>query len=90
MEGWRGKNIRMMWLGIALKNGKTGCMPELIDYCSPKYEFETRMNAFNLLKKLKYMDPETKKYAETASKHWNNKLSGVAKEYLKFGERVNE
>jgi aminopeptidase N len=83
MEGWRGKNIRMMWIAVALANGKTEYLPELISYSSPKFEFETRMNAFNLLKKLKYSDPETKKYAEGASKHWNYKLSGAAKEYLK-------
>jgi len=83
MVGWRGKNIRMMWLAIALTSGKTEYLPELIGYCSPKYEFETRMNAFTLLKKLKYYDSQTKQYAQTASKHWNNKLSGVAKEYLK-------
>ncbi|MCX6304769.1 MAG: M1 family metallopeptidase [Bacteroidetes bacterium] len=89
MEGWRGKNIRMMWLAVSLANGRMEHLPELIGYCSPEYEFETRMNAFSLLKKLKYSDPQTKKYAETASKHWNNKLSGAAKEYLKFCEQVN-
>jgi hypothetical protein len=83
MEGWRGKNIRMMWLAVALSHGKAGNLTELIDYCRPKYEFETRMNAFNLLGKLKYSDAETLRYAEVASKHWNNKLSAVAKEYLK-------
>jgi hypothetical protein len=83
MEGWRGKNIRMMWLGIAIRNGKSEFMPELISYCSPKYEFETRMNAFNLLKNMRYYDTGTMKDAELAGKHWNNKLSGVAKEYLK-------
>jgi len=89
MEGWRGRNIRMMWLAVALANGKMEHLPELIGYCSPVYEFETRMNAFNLLKKLKYTDPETKKFAEAASKHWNNKLSSTAKEYLKFCEQLN-
>jgi hypothetical protein len=87
MEGWRGKNIRMMWLAIALKSGKTVFMPELVSYAGPGFEFETRMNAFTLLKHLNYSDPETKKYAEAASKHWNNKLSGVAREYLKFCEK---
>lgn len=90
MEGWRGKNIRMMWLAVALSNGKMEYLPELISYCGPKYEFETRMNAFSLLKKLKYSNAETKSYGEIASKHWNNKLSGVAKEYVKFCEQGNK
>ncbi|MEI6435380.1 MAG: M1 family metallopeptidase [Bacteroidota bacterium] len=83
MEGWRGKNIRMLWLYFALADGRKEYLPELISYCSPKYEFETRMNAFNLLKNMKYSNPETLKYAEEAAKHWNNKLSAVATEYLK-------
>jgi aminopeptidase N len=83
MEGWRGKNIRMMWLAIAITNGKMDYMPELISYAGPKFEFETRMNAFSLMRKLKYSDAETTGYARAASKHWNNKLSAVAKEYMK-------
>ena len=82
MEGWRGKNIRMMWLAVALKNGKKEYLPELIAYCGPRYEFETRMNAFILLGKLGYTDDTTKRYAEEASRHWNNKLSTAAKSYL--------
>jgi aminopeptidase N len=82
MEGWRGKNIRMKWLELSIMQGKTGLMPELIGYSSPQFEFETRMNAFLLLKKLKYSDAETTGYAESARKHWNNKLNAVAKEYL--------
>jgi hypothetical protein len=86
MEGWRGKNIRMMWLAAALISGKLEYLPELIGYCGPKYEFETRMNAFGVLKKLNYSDAETLRYAEAASRHWNNKLSGVAKDYIKNSE----
>jgi hypothetical protein len=83
MEGWRGKNIRIMWLAIALSHGQMEHLPELIAYCSPKFEFETRMNAFNLLKEMGYEDEETIRYAELAGKHWNNKLAGAARDYLK-------
>jgi aminopeptidase N len=86
MEGWRGKNIRMMWLAIALIHGKGEYLNELKGYTTPVYEFETRMNAFILLQKIKYYDSETLKQAEVASKHWNNKLSGVAREYVKSSE----
>jgi aminopeptidase N len=89
MEGWRGMNIRMMWLAIAITNGKTEYMPELIRYAGPKFEFETRMNAFSLMQQLKYSDVETIGYAEAASKHWNNKLSAVAREYLKAFKMEN-
>ncbi|MEI7662586.1 MAG: M1 family metallopeptidase [Bacteroidota bacterium] len=81
-EGWRGKNIRMKWLEIAINSGKREFLAELAGYTGPKFEFETRMNAFNTLAKLKYSDAETLKNAEVASRHWNNKLSTVAKDYL--------
>jgi aminopeptidase N len=87
-EGWRGKNIRIKWLEIALGNSndeqeKKEFMKEIIAYSGPKYEFETRMNALNLLKKLRYIDEETLANARSAAIHWNNKLSAVGKEYLK-------
>ena len=72
----------MKWLEIAIGLGRTEFMPELKNYSGPTFEFETRMNAFAILKKLKYSDAETLKSAEEAGKHWNNKLSGAARDYL--------
>ena len=82
MEGWRGKNIRMKWLEMAISKGKLEFLPELVEYTGPKYEFETRMNAFSLLKKFRNTDPVALKNAGDASRHWNIKLSTVATEYL--------
>jgi aminopeptidase N len=82
MTGWRGLNIRMKWLEIAIAGGKKEFLQELIGYTSPRYEFETRMNAFSLLKSLDYYDDETKKNALQAGRHWNNKLSKAACEYF--------
>jgi len=86
-EGWRGRNIRMKWLEIALtaemeEKIQKAALAELVSYTGPKYEFETRINAFNLLKRLQYADAETLSQARAASKHWNNKLSSAAKHYL--------
>lgn len=82
LEGWRGRNIRMKWLEIAIGNGKKEYLNELILYSGPKYEFETRMNSLNLLRKLHYADTVTLDNAMQASKHWNNKLNTVARTYL--------
>lgn len=82
--GWRGRNIRMKWLEISISSGNKGDLAELIAYASPVYEFETRMNALTTLKKLLYVDAETVKFAVSASKHWNNKLAAVGKEYLAY------
>jgi hypothetical protein len=83
-EGWRGKNIRMRWLEIAVGQGKTEFVPELVSYTGPKFEFETRMNSLLALKRLRYIDDTTLENARSASRHWNNKLSGVGKEYLVY------
>ncbi|HSN49950.1 MAG TPA: M1 family aminopeptidase, partial [Bacteroidales bacterium] len=83
MKGWRGMNIRMKWLDIAITQGEKKYLPELIGYTGPQYEFETRINALNVLKKLLYMDSVTMKNAVQASDHWNNKLATAGKEYLK-------
>ena len=32
-------------------------LPELIAYTGPRYEFETRINSLNVLRKLNYLDP---------------------------------
>lgn len=82
MEGWRGKNIRMKWLEIAIMTGQEDYLEELKNYCTPRYEFETRINAFLLLKRIGYRDDLTMRYAREAEKHWNRKLSGAAREYL--------
>jgi aminopeptidase N len=84
LEGWRGKNVRMIWLEMAIGSGDKKYLEELIPYTGPKYEFETRINALNLLKRLRYADEKTLDYALQASKHWNNKLSKAGKDYLEF------
>jgi aminopeptidase N len=84
MEGWRGKNIRMKWLEIALNNGKTGYYDELLKYTRPEYEFETRMNSLSLAKRLNWGNEEIMKNAMTAYLHWNPKLSGTGKDVLTY------
>jgi aminopeptidase N len=84
LTGWRGLNIRMKWLEIAIAKGKTGFLPELIRYSEPSFEFETRINAFYVLKKLRYIDETTLANAQAASRHWNGKLRDAAKDYLTY------
>jgi aminopeptidase N len=84
MTGWRGLNIRMKWLEIAITEGKTDFLPELISYSGPKYEFETRINAFTVLKRLRYINEITLTNAKSASQHWNGKLKDAAKDYLTY------
>jgi len=78
----------MKWLEMAMLYHpdtalRKACLTELIGYSGPVFEFETRMNALNLLKKIRYADTTTLANARSAANHWNNKLSAVGKEYLK-------
>jgi aminopeptidase N len=84
LTGWRGLNIRMKWLEIAIAEGKTEFLTELIDYSGPQYEFETRINAFTVLKRLRYINDVTLANAKAASQHWNGKLKDAAKDYLTY------
>jgi len=84
MQGWRGKNIRMAWLEIAIRSGKNEYLKELVSYSGQGYEFETRMNALSALQKLNYIDPATTENARLAAGHWNFKLAGAGKAYLAF------
>jgi aminopeptidase N len=84
MTGWRGLNIRMKWLEIAIAKGKEEFIPELIAYSGPQYEFETRINAFTVLKRLRFVNEVTTANAKSASQHWNGKLKDAAKEYLTY------
>ncbi len=83
--GWRGKNIRMAWLEIAIsKNLGQNYNDELIDYTSKSFEFETRINAFNTLIKLNIFDDRTINNSIDAYLHWNYKLSSESVNYLKY------
>ena len=84
LTGWRGLNIRMKWLEIAVSKGKTEFLQELVAYSGPQFEFETRINAFTVLKRLRYIDDHVLANARSANQHWNGKLRDAAKEYLTY------
>lgn len=86
--GWRGMNIRIKWLEIAINNEASErsfeYLKELIRYSGTSYEFETRMNAIKALQRLNYLDAEVVQNLFEASLYWNFKLSDVAKSALKY------
>jgi aminopeptidase N len=82
--GWRGKNIRMKWLELAVLDGKEEYLNELLDYATVSYDFETRMNAIATLKKLNYLDYDYIKSLFSAASYWNYKLRNVAVNAIKY------
>ncbi|MEI6062331.1 MAG: M1 family metallopeptidase [Bacteroidota bacterium] len=82
--GWRGKNIRMKWLEIAINNGNHQYYDELKSYTGESYEFETRINAMNALKRLNLLDESVVKNMIQGLSHWNYKIRSAAADNLKY------
>jgi aminopeptidase N len=82
--GWRGINIRIKWLELAIETGKKEYFDELVDYSSLSYEFETRQNALMALKRLNYPDERVTRNLFDAVLYWNFKLSNTAKDVLTY------
>ena len=83
-EGWRGKNVRIKYLETAISSGKKEFIPELVKYSSESYEFETRINSINTLKKLNIFDEEIALNIIKAYGYWNFKVSNAAKEAILY------
>ena len=89
VKGWRGLNVWIKWLEIAISSGKKEFIPELNDYTSISFEFETRINAMNALKRLNYLDEQEIKNIFLACFHWNFKLSNAAKSIIEYYSQQN-
>lgn len=87
--GWRGKNIRIKWLEIAIGFGGKAYLAELKNYTSESYEFETRINAMNALQRLNIMDEQTSKNMLQGLFHWNRKISKAALDVLSYFYQQN-
>lgn len=72
--GWRGLNIRISWLEIAISNGEIKYSKELADYTSSSYEFETRINAANALRRLNLLNNDAILNLLEGASHWNYKM----------------
>ncbi|MCK5743074.1 MAG: hypothetical protein KAH48_12745, partial [Chlorobi bacterium] len=76
--GWRGLNIRMAWLKIAVELGKDEYYIMLEDYASLSFEFETRINAINILKAQNYLTEASAYHILEASTSRNRKVGNTA------------
>ena len=89
IQGFSDKNVRMLWLTLALvtedfeTENKRTYFDELIDYTSPKYGFEIRINAFRYLSQIQACNDACKENLQQATNHHNWQFSKFAKELLK-------
>jgi aminopeptidase N len=86
--GFNDKNIRMLWLVLALNTSEfefennQKYFEELRNYTSSNYDFETRQKAFQYLNMIQACDAICKDNLKQATKHHNWQFSKFAKEML--------
>lgn len=76
-------NVRVRWLEIASQSEKEKYLPQLINLTGSGYEFRTRINAMEALKRLNYLDEPAVANLIDASCNPNRRLAGPAKSVLK-------
>lgn len=78
-----GHSVRTAWLEIACGIDKQKYLPQLIRLTSPQYEFRTRTNAMEVLKRLNYLDEVVVAHLFDACFSGNSRLRSPAKNLLK-------
>lgn len=86
--GFNDKNIRILWLALALITenyepvNKSKYFQELTDYTSSQYGFEVRQNAFQYLHQIQACNAECKENLKQATTHHNWRFKKFAKSLL--------
>ena len=89
IQGFNDKNIRILWLALALvtqdyqDSQKPQYYKELAGYTSPRYSFEVRQNAFRYLKEVQALNDQNIVDLVNAAMHHSWRFAGYAKEMLK-------
>lgn len=78
-----GQSIRIAWLEIAIATEREKYLPQLVALTSSSYEFRTRTNAMDVLRRLNYLDKTLVANLFDASLNPNTRLANPAKGLLK-------
>jgi aminopeptidase N len=85
IEGTSGRNVRIKWLRIAYAYTKDASyLTQLVNYTSVSYEFLTRTNAMNVLRRLNYCNEVLVDNCINGVLNKNGKLSEASLEALKY------
>ncbi|MBD0832139.1 M1 family metallopeptidase [Aestuariibaculum sediminum] len=88
MIGFHDKNIRILWLTLALitedfeEGNKPGYFKELTDYTEPDCSFDVRQNAFMYLQQIKACNDQCKVNLKQGTQHHNWQFSKFSKSML--------
>ncbi len=89
IKGSNDYSFRLTWLSLALltqdyrNNQKSMIVRELINYTSPSYNMQVRLNAFKMLMELKLINETVVQNLIQAAFHFNWRLHSIARQYLK-------
>jgi hypothetical protein len=82
--GTLGRNVEIKWLEISFNvSGDKKYADQLVQYCSNSYEFRTRVNAAQAIKRLNYFDPPLLEFLVDAAVSPNGRLAAPCGETLK-------
>jgi len=87
--GFQNKNIKLLWLGVAISSEAYGpsaneiFLSELKDYTSPEFSFEIRQKAFEYVFQMRLFDSGSLKNLVNASVHHSWRFRNMAREMLK-------
>lgn len=88
IQGFNDKNIRMLWLVLALltedfePQNQNQYFKELTAYTGPAYGYETRMQALQYLTQIQACNAECQEHLKQATKHHNWRFSKFARQLL--------
>lgn len=77
-QGFPGMNVRIKWLEIQVSKGNTDYAKQLSAMVTASYEFRTRINAMEALKRVNYLDTTAAIGLAQAASHFNARLAGAA------------
>lgn len=89
VAGFQNKNIKLLWLAIAISSEVYGpsaneiFLAELKDYTSPEFSFEIRQKAFEYVFQMRLFDSGSLKNLVNASVHHSWRFRNMAREMLK-------
>ncbi len=79
-----GSSVKVKWLELATQIDRQNHIDELVKMSSAQYEFRTRSNAFEALKKLNYLDDALISNLFNALVHFNTRLNAPAKKVAEY------
>jgi aminopeptidase N len=73
-----GNQVRVLWYEMTVRGGLRAALDSLVDMASPAYEFRTRVNAFESLLRLNYLNESLVQHLYDAMTHANGRLRNPA------------